>query len=703
MIELKHVSKRFDDKTYVLKDINLTFPRYGIVIIYGPSGCGKTTLLNVISSLYDFEGEISFNGKKYSRMNDEDRGLLRNGKMGFIFQDYKLFEFETVRNNIYLAIDLKTSDKKSHKDRRVNDLLMAVGLQSKADELVSKLSGGEKQRVAIARAISNAPSLILADEPTGNLDTKNSEMVMDLFEKISMNSLIVMVSHDEELTKKYADQIIYMNDGEIKKIEYNNHNHHVDLLPLLHLKPKENKPALPLSFCLKHTLNNIKKRKWRTSFVFLSTSLGLICVGLGTVLSNIISTNLYKSYSSIIDSNKVVITPKEQNNSVKKEIKAYDYDEVDELFDKYKEDISRVGIYYWNNFEMMFTSYSLSIYSDDKINTLPNYTLGLFNEFDDTNTVSTIIYPNQVTEIEDDEVVLGLTYPTLNDICFAFTIKRNVESLSNFLKENDVYIDVDITNVYWSYHVSFPIKVKGFTMSNNNSLFHSNPLWNEFIFEEKCGLSNTNLINVNSKNPWDVKKSYYLEFKKNRDSFLTDIKFSKQYQDVITEILDEKYYPTLNKNKECFECNRIAILTQDNVGGINGFYNSYIKKASKDINSLIYGCKNGYTIYPDSLMMGFSRSTFFSNNLDYIDEAIDLNAYLKYEESMYSSLPDEVIEGHFAKSNTQGLLFNPDYNLLEGRQPMSYDEIVISKPILNRLKVDDPINKPIYISFPVIE
>ena len=101
MIELKHVYKKFKD-TYVLKDINISFPQYGIVTIYGPSGCGKSTLLNVISSLYDFEGDISFNGKHYSMLNEEDRDLLRNTKIGFIFQDYKLFEFETVRNNILI-------------------------------------------------------------------------------------------------------------------------------------------------------------------------------------------------------------------------------------------------------------------------------------------------------------------------------------------------------------------------------------------------------------------------------------------------------------------------------------------------------------------------------------------------------------------------------------------------------------------------
>ena len=115
MIELKHVSKKFLNE-YVLKDINLSLPQYGIVVVYGPSGCGKSTLLNVISSLYETdEGDISFNGRHYGAMQEEDKDELRNTKIGFIFQDYKLFDFETVKNNLMLAIDIKCSDKKSDK------------------------------------------------------------------------------------------------------------------------------------------------------------------------------------------------------------------------------------------------------------------------------------------------------------------------------------------------------------------------------------------------------------------------------------------------------------------------------------------------------------------------------------------------------------------------------------------------------------
>ena len=116
MIELKNVSKKFDNN-YVLKDISLKLPRYGIVSIFGPSGCGKTTLLNILSSLESFDGEISFNGKQYSLLNESEKDELRNTKIGFIFQDYKLFENETAERNLMLSLDIKSDDKRKHKRR----------------------------------------------------------------------------------------------------------------------------------------------------------------------------------------------------------------------------------------------------------------------------------------------------------------------------------------------------------------------------------------------------------------------------------------------------------------------------------------------------------------------------------------------------------------------------------------------------------
>ena len=701
MIELKHVTKRFGNSV-ILNDINLKFPKYGIVVIYGPSGCGKTTLLNVISSLYEAEGDISFNGRHYRLMKESDKDQLRNAKMGFVFQDYKLFEFETVKSNLMLSINLKCNDKTREKNRRVDDLLKIVGLADKTDELVSNLSGGEKQRVAIARAICNSPSVLLADEPTGNLDEKNSKMVMSLIEKISKSTLIIMVSHDQQLTKEYADQIVYMEDGKIKNIEYNNHNRHVDVLPLIHLKPKENKPSLSLSFCFHHSFNNIKRRKWRSMLVFLTTSLGLIGVGLGSVLTNIISYNLTKSYSSIIDSNKVIVEPKEKSG-VSKLITSLNYEDVSSLREEYKDYISNTGIYYCNDLEKFFTSYDFNLVSGSLTKTLPEYTIRSINEYDSLTNCKGVIYPLQITSVEDDEVVLGLTYPMVNEICYQLFIKRNVESLSNYLKSNDLYIEISLSNYNWQYSSNFRLKVAGFTLTTYNFMFHSNPLWNEYIFEERCNFSTTDIINTNSANPWDLKKVYYFDFKYNRDVFLKDMKFSKTYNYVISEILNSNYYPLLYKNTDNEHCSRVGLFSKANEKGIGGYLSSYFRKVSKHVNGCLYGSKLGYVIYPESLMMGFSNITYLSNDINYINDTIDLTAYIKYQDSMNVNLPDNVISGHFTKSKMNGLVFNPNYQLISGVKPTNYNEIVLSKGVIQRLKIDNPLYSTIYLSFPLKE
>lgn len=702
MIELRHVCKKFSNE-YVLKDVDLLLPQYGIVVIYGPSGCGKTTLLYVISSLYKCdEGDVSFNGRSYKSLTEEQKDQLRNTKIGFVFQDYKLFDFETVKNNLMLTIDIKCSDTKKDKERRIRDLLKIVGLAHKENEPISNLSGGERQRIAIARALCNSPSVILADEPTGNLDVKNSEVVMSTLEKIARESLVVIVSHDEKLTKKYADQIVYMKDGHIDNIEYTNHNNHVDLLPLIHINPRENKAKLPVSFCISHAFNSIKRRKWRTMMILLTTSLGLIGVGLGTVLSKIVSTNLYKSYSSIIDTNKVVMRQKDRAQSAIK-ISALEFDEVKYLQSKYKESISHTGVYYWNNFDTMFSYYDLSLKGGSVEKTLPEYTLRHFNEFEYLSNCKTTIYPTQITTIEEDEVVLGLTYPLLNDICFQLYIQRTVNSLSTFLRTNDLYINVTLENYNWDYSNSFLIKVKGFTMSNKNCFYHSFDSWNEFIFEDRCNFSSTNLINTSSKNPWDLRKSYFFEFRKNRDSFLEEMRFQKENRHVSAEILNSTYYPVLCKDLTTEECSRVALLTTSNKNKIEGYLSEFFKKSSKHVHSCIFGSSSAYAIYPDSLMMGFARTTYLSRDINTIDEVIDLTAYVKYEESHNVNISDKVIEGHFAKSGSSGLTFNPSYNLKYGNEPQNYNEIVISQQIADKFNYLHPINASIYLAFPTKE
>ena len=700
---MKNVSKKFDN-TYVLKNINITFPRYGLVIINGPSGCGKSTLLNILATLLDFEGEVSFDGKSYSTISEQEKEELRIQKIGFIFQDFKLFDFESVKENICISLDLASGDKRFKKNKRIKDLLKVVNLTHKENELVSNLSGGEKQRVAIARALSNSPSILLADEPTGNLDEYNSRVIMKMLQNISGSSLVIMVSHDLSITSEYADEIIEMKDGEIINVSYQNRHKHKQYLPLLSLNYKNKNRYLPVRFIFKHTVFAIKRRKWRTLFITLSTSLGLIGVGLASTLSEIISDNLYRSYTSIIDDDKLVLSNNEKSVA-RDEINSADYDDVLSFYDDYKDDISHIGVYYLNNFDQFYSTLNNVSLTDNSTSSrpLPILSIKYINEFELLSENKQTIYPEKITTLNNDEVVLSAPFSFVNEICYQLEITRTLDSFSNYLKHNDVILSFNLANDPWSYDMFVPLKLKGFILSNRTCLYHSNPIWNEYIFESKLLMTTTNLLSTNSSRPWDLRKCYYLYFNKNRDSFLTHHRFDFNNQKYDFEIMTKDYCPILNEDKKPEEINRVLVITRTNKDTVPSYLGDYCKKTSKQIKSVIYGCANGYAIYEQNLMAGFAKSTYLSKDETSINDVIDLTSYIKYEESMSISLPNNVVEGHFSKSNLQGFVFEPNYALISGREPIDYHEIVVSIPLANKLGINGSVNNTIYLAFPVIE
>lgn len=700
MIEFINVSKCFGDR-YVIKNINVIFPRHGLVIINGPSGCGKSTILNILSSLLDFEGDISFDGKRYKSMNNDAKENLRNKKIGFVFQDYKLFEFETVKTNILLSINLSSVDKEFKKEKRVDDLLKLVGLFDKKNELVSNLSGGEKQRVAIARAIANSPTLLLADEPTGNLDEKNSKMIMELIKKISFSSLVVMVSHDEQLTKEYADRIIKMKDGKIIHDKYQSKSKFKEYLPVLKLKYDDKKRALPFRFLLDHTINSIKRRKWRTLFITGSTSLGLIGIGLASTLSEIVSTNLIRSYSSIIDSDKLVISSK--NPNIKKDlVTSASLEEVSEI-KKDNLNIKDIGVYYWNTQNLFPDNDFICLDNGGSRKPIGTYSSKSVNEFALIESIKSEVYPQKSEVLADNEIILSMPMLIVNELCYQLQIARTIDSLSNYISHHQVDMKLCFSNNSWGYYAEIPIILKGFILSNKSLIYHSNKLWNEYIFESCCSLPSTEYINTNSAHPWDLVKSYYLDFKSGRDEFLLKQRFSLETEKYDFELLDKKYYSLLYSDLLSYESTRVAVIKRTNKDDIPSYIASYCKSSSKDIYEAIYGTSNGYSILEQSLMMGFSKSTYLSSKEEYILDVIDDTSYMKYEDSLNINLPHEIVEGHFSKSNFQGFVFDPNYKLIYGREPVNYQEILISQPLASRLEISDPINKLIYFSFPVKE
>lgn len=218
MIELSNVNKFFNrhkkNQIHVINNVNLSFPTHGLVALLGPSGSGKTTLLNTIGGLDKINsGKIYVDGKKIAKRSSRKVDEIRNLNIGYIFQDYKLVEGMTVYENVALSLKINGIKNKDEIKKRVMYTLEKVKMDRFKNRPVNMLSGGERQRVGIARALVKNPKIIIADEPTGNLDSKNSLEIMNIIKSISNNYLVILVTHEEELAKFYADRIIELQDG----------------------------------------------------------------------------------------------------------------------------------------------------------------------------------------------------------------------------------------------------------------------------------------------------------------------------------------------------------------------------------------------------------------------------------------------------------------------------------------------------------
>lgn len=219
MIRLDNISKTFrdgDTQVQALKNISFEVNKGELVAIIGKSGSGKSTLLNILGLLdKQTDGDYYIDGKKVSSIPEREKAKLRNSHIGFVMQDFTLVEKYTVKQNI--NIPLIYTDKPVNKEKAINDVLKSVGLSDKTNTPAYRLSGGQKQRVAIARAVVNEPQIILADEPTGALDSMTADEIMQIFERLNMSGkTVIIVTHDKDIAAR-CKRVIELSDGEIAK------------------------------------------------------------------------------------------------------------------------------------------------------------------------------------------------------------------------------------------------------------------------------------------------------------------------------------------------------------------------------------------------------------------------------------------------------------------------------------------------------
>ena len=319
MLQLKDIVKKYNTggtEVEVLKKVNISFRESEFVSILGASGSGKTTLLNIIGGLDKYSsGDMLLMGRSTKEFTDRDWDSYRNGTIGFVFQSYNLIGHLSVIENVKLALSISGESNKEN-DIKAKKVLEDVGLGEHLYKKPNQLSGGQMQRVAIARALVTNPKVILADEPTGALDSKTSVQIMELIKEISKEKLVIMVTHNPELARKYSDRIVSVKDGEI--IE--------DTKPYIEQEGNNGyelkKTAMAFSSAIKSSFKNLLTKKFRSLMTVVASSIGIISIGLVLAISSgmdkYIKTMQNENLSSMpitISSNQINFGIGEDNNT----------------------------------------------------------------------------------------------------------------------------------------------------------------------------------------------------------------------------------------------------------------------------------------------------------------------------------------------------------------------------------------------------
>lgn len=284
MLQCKNIIKDYvsgDEIVHALKGVSLSFREHEFVSILGQSGCGKTTFLNIIGGLDHYtSGDLIINGKSTKDYSDKDWDTYRNHQVGFVFQSYNLIMHQSVLSNVELALTL-TGVNKEERRKRAIEALNKVGLSDQIHKKPTQMSGGQMQRVAIARAIVNNPDIILADEPTGALDSATSVQIMEILKEISKDKLVIMVTHNPQLADEYSSRIIRLKDGSLVSDSnpFNEQEMNVDMSVL-------KRPGMSFKMACSLSLNNLMTKKARTLLTSFAGSIGIIGIALIMSLSH---------------------------------------------------------------------------------------------------------------------------------------------------------------------------------------------------------------------------------------------------------------------------------------------------------------------------------------------------------------------------------------------------------------------------------
>ena len=690
ILEINNLRKTFNDQL-LFEDFSYVFKENGMYFILGESGSGKTTLLNILSLIDDsFEGSYKIDGLPADEMNNSNKEQIRATSFGYIFQNYNLFEDDTVRNNVSLFFDAVSNMDEDTKNIIIEETLTKLDIKELADFHVRDLSGGEKQRVAIARAIIASPKVIFCDEPTGSLDTINTDNIFKILKSISKDAIVICVTHDEENAFKYGDFVLKFNN---KKIEvYKNKDdtliHQFMLAKIINKKPNA---LLKIRYLFKHIFSKLKVQKVRTLIRIGLVVISLITTGISLSLSSGVHDSLMNSFGSIIDSKTVILNKKPCRNAI------LDYNstskkDVFALTKVYSNDIDYYGCNYLVDFENNFCDAN-DLYLNVRgfLRKIPGYSLRIFNEFiytKDFNEFET--YPRITSQLNDDEVVLSLSYEQMKDMCLQLQIMRGFETLGEYLLNNDVYLTLQLRNKTWNYADEQLFKLKGVIFDKLNRVYHTNPLFNEVLFEDRMRMPVSYSPTRIERYPWVMKKVFYIHTKAFQTQFLDKIIYDNNRKNLIFDSDNSNYSP-LNCSYDTKVTNKLyvydAIKDTIELDMIN-----HVSELGLEFDGYYFSSQSGYFNNGTSIFSGFAKMIFFSLDLEKNESIID--AYSKVEEKDLNNIvvPKGIVDGYALKANSSNLRLK----VYKGKEELKPNEIVVSKGFQRTLNDNSCEGKEIY-------
>lgn len=628
MLELKNVSKSYTN-IKVLNNVNIKFRKKEFVSILGPSGSGKTTLLNIIGGLdkYD-EGDLIIDGVLTKNFKESDWDNYRSKKIGFIFQDYNLINHLTVFENVELALLVNGKKNKS----KVIDTLKKVGLENEMNKLPNELSGGQMQRVAIARSIINENDIILADEPTGALDSKTSIEIMKILKEISRNKLVIMVTHNVELANIYSDRIIEINDGKIIKDTkaYNDCSKE-------NVK-KSKKMSMSFLTSLYLSFRNLLTKKGRTFLVSFAGSIGIfgisLILSLSSGLNNYIkiTENEYLSnYPITIYKNNEILNfdlnlkeikgspdkitayndiASNYINDNKKYNNLYDFKKyVDSgLLNKYTKFITydyNLEFQLYNNYEKVTSIYKAL--SDDEIK--ENYDLVYGSVPKNKNEIVLIVDKNNVI---NDSILYSLGIKDKNELSIIYEKIKNNESVN--LEEEYNFDELLKEEYKLILNTDYYVKEKNNYVDKSNDISYMKKIIDNGMTIKIVGiLKPKNDYEINNVIGYKVELSKYI-IQKNRLSIIGKDQLNNRNINILTN----KKFDNLNNTFDNI-VNVLGINDLDNPDSISIYFNSLSDKNSiiKEIDNYNKNHNEKIT-YFDNIKTILNTITNIVNSISYI-------------------------------------------------------------------------------------